>query len=104
MSIKGSVRVIPVDLVNNKWEKRALFLKHEALPEPRMEFKEFVSDYLIELAVDDLAVDVQLLKDEQSRLETEQSDKRLDKYNRKDIEEYLARKKAAATELDDDEE
>lgn len=96
MANKGSVRIIRVNLADNKLEKRALFLKHETLPEPRREFKEWASDYLIGLLVDDMADDVQLLKDEDRAIETEQSDKQLDKFDHIDIEAYLARRKSAS--------
>jgi hypothetical protein len=100
MANKGSVRIIPVDLQDNMLEKRALFLRHKQLPEPRPEFKKYASDYLIGLAVEDLADDVQRLKDEAVAIETAESDKRLDRFTEGDIEAYLARKKG--TVADDD--
>ncbi len=105
MANKGSVRIIPVDLQDNKLEKRALFLRHKQLTEPRPEFKKYASDYLIGLAVADLADDVQRMKEEATATATAESDKQLDKFNEEDIEAYLARKKsdaAAERNLDDD--
>lgn len=100
MASKGSVRIIPVDFAGNKLEKSALFLRHKQLPEPRKEFKKYASEYLIGLAVADLADDVHQLKQEAEALATKESDLRLDKFAETDIEAYLARKKADA-QLDD---
>ena len=63
------------------------------------------SDYLIGLAVADLADDVQRLEEEAVATATAESDGRLDKFSEEDIEAYLARKKSdavAARNLDDD--
>ncbi len=102
MSTKGSVRIIPVDFTDNKLEKRALFLKHKARPAPRKEFKEFVSNYLIGLAVADLADAVKLLEEEDRANVAAQSDRQLDKFAEADIEAYLARKRAQSNATDDD--
>lgn len=93
MATKGFVRIIPVDLRDNRLEKRALFLRHQQLAEPRPEFKKYTSDYLIGLAVADLANDVQRLKEEATANATAESDKQLDKFPEEDIEAYLARKR-----------
>ncbi len=96
MANKGSVRIVPVDFQNNMLEKRALFLRHKELTEPRPEFKKYASDYLIGLAVVDLANDVQRLKEEAVATATAESDERLGKFSKEDIEAYLERKKSDA--------
>ena len=102
MASKGSVRIIRVDFADRKLEKRALFLRHKALPEPRVEFKEWVCTYLLNLASSDLADDVRQLMEEDQAIETEQSDKQLAKFSQEDIEAYLARKKEAIDEATDE--
>lgn len=99
---KGSVRVIPVDLANFKLERRALLLRHKDLPEPRKDFKEFASSYLINLAKADLADDTRRLKEEDRAIEVEHSDKLLAKFDQADIEAFLARKKAESPSDDDE--
>lgn len=104
MAKKGSVRIVPVDFVDNKLEKRALFLRYKALPEQRLEFKEWSSRYLLDLACADLSNDIELLKEQDKATETKESDKRLDKFSQTDIEAYLERKKTeGAADNDADE-
>lgn len=95
MSTKGSVRIVPVDLADSKLERRVLFLKHKALPEPRVDFKKFASSYMLDLIRADLENDVHELKKEDKAIELTHSDKALDKFTKEDIESYLARKKVA---------
>lgn len=99
---KGSVRIIPVDLADCKLERRALILRHKEQPEPRTDFKEFASTYLINLAKADLAVDIERLKENDRAVEVELSNKQLAKFDQADIEAYLARKKAESPSDDDE--
>lgn len=101
MASKGSIRIVPVDFQNNKLEKRALFLRHKQLPEPRPEFKKYVSGYLIRLAAADLADDIQRLKEDATAAAVAESDAKLDKFTEGDIEAYLARKKTTTADDDD---